>query len=434
MYGNTGYTGSAGGSGSNIGDLARSAGQTVADFVKTPAGQKALLALGGAAFARANAGTMPQPGVNGAGGGTVGDIAGQQLTLAQQQAARTAQLQAQSDPLYSQLIQNNVAQAGKNAAQSDAQFARYTSNFAPVEAKMADTALNFDTAGRREQEAQTAVADQAARFTQARDERNRNLLASGVDPSSGKAQAYDNSARIEQAKAEAGGANAARRQVENTGLSLIQNAANFGQTKLNTGLGLATAATNTGNAAAALSNQQQNGGNNNAQTTSGLFGNASNSLGTQANINNGLFNQQQTAYNNKNAQTSDWLGAIGQVAGAYFSSSKKLKDEVGDVNTEAAAVAVGSTPIKAWRYKPGAVAGDDGSVKIGKYAEDSQGATGLGDGKGLDAVTENGLNQATLQYLLEKEAKRDPKLRKKLAAAAAMKNKGGGLADARRGA
>lgn len=439
MNSNTGYTGSSGGTGSSISDMASQAGQSVGDYLKTPAGAKAALALAGAAIGSARSGGAPVPisggtiggsGIGGS-GGTVGDVAGQQLTLAQQNAARTTQLQGQSDPLYSQLIASNAAQAGKLAGASDNQFAGYKADFAPIEQKYAQTALNYDTPGRREQEAQIAVADQANRFSAARDERNRNLSANGVDPSSGKALAFDSAAQIEQARAEAGSANSARKQVEQTGLGLMQSAANFGQQKLNTGLGLANAATTTGNAAAGLANQQQSSSNNTAQTDSGLLGNVTNSLGTQANINNGLFSQNQTAYENKNAQTADWLGAAGQVAGSYF-SSKQLKNEVGGVDKEKAAIAVASTPIHAWTYKPGAVAGDDGSLKIGKYAEDSQAATGLGDGTKLDAASENGLNQATLQYLLEKEAKRDPKLRKKLAAAMAARNKSPGLADARR--
>lgn len=428
---NTGYTGSPGGTGSTIGDMAQKAGQSVADYLKTPAGAKAAMALAGAAYGAANAGTMPKAGVNGAGGDTAGSIASAQTRIAEQNAARNAGLQSQSDPLYDQLIKNNSDQAAKLNGYSNNQFAGYNADFAPVEQKYAQTALNYDTPGRREQEAQIAVNDQATRFAAARDDRNRSMFANGVDASSGKALALDNSARIAQAQAEAGGANYARRQVENTGLSLIQNASNFGQQKINTGLSLANASTNTGNAAAGLSNQQQNISNNNATTTSGLYGNVNNSLGTQANINNGLFNQQQQTYQNKNDRTSDWLGAAGQLAGSYF-SSKQLKNEVGGVDKEKAAIAVASTPIHAWTYKPGAVAGDDGSLKIGKYAEDSQAATGLGDGTKLDAASENGLNQATLQYLLEKEAARDPKLRKKLAAAMAERNKSAGLADARR--
>ena len=428
---NTGYTGSPGGTGSTIGDMAQKADQSVADYLKTPAGAKAAMALAGAAYGAANAGTMPKAGVNGAGGDTAGSIASAQTRIADQNAARNAGLQSQSDPLYDQLIKNNSDQAAKLNGYSNNQFAGYNADFAPVEQKYAQTALNYDTPGRREQEAQIAVNDQATRFAAAQDDRNRSMFANGVDASSGKALALDNSARIAQAQAEAGGANYARRQVENTGLSLIQNASNFGQQKINTGLSLANASTNTGNAAAGLSNQQQNISNNNATTTSGLYGNVNNSLGTQANINNGLFNQQQQTYQNKNDRTSDWLGAAGQIAGSYF-SSKQLKNEVGGVDKEKAAIAVASTPIHAWTYKPGAVAGDDGSLKIGKYAEDSQAATGLGDGTKLDAASENGLNQATLQYLLEKEAARDPKLRKKLAAAMAERNKSAGLADARR--
>ena len=430
LYGNTGYTGSAGGTGSTIGDMAKAAGQTVSDFLKTPAGQKAAIMLATTAVGAATAPDGPTPGGTTAGGTTVAGIAGKQEGLADTLNARNTALQQQYDPLYAQLIQSNLGQQTQNAALGKTLTDSYQTDFAPLATKMATTAANYDTPERRQAAADAAIAGVGQQYTAARRTLNSNLAStgSGVDPSSGLSQSLNAASRLEEAKASAGAGTTARKGVETTGIGLVSDAAKFGLNEAQTGITASTASTAAGNNAAGLATQQQNQGDANATTVSGLFSNTVNSTGVKANIDNGLFNQQQTAYNNDNAKTADYLSAAGQVAG-YIWSSKELKDEVGDVDPEEAAVAVARTPIKAWRYKKGTGLGDE--VRIGKYAEDSQAATGLGDGTKLDVASENGLNQAALQYLISKEAKRDPKLRARLGA---MAKKGGGLSDARRGA
>lgn len=401
-----GAAGTTGSGLSSLGGLASKAG----DFLGSNGGKAAVGLLGAAAAG--SAGSGPSAG-DPAGAASVTD-------LATQLAARNGQLQSNLDPLYQQLIQSSINQNAKDSARSDALWNNYQADFAPLNTKMAQTAANFDTPERRQQAADQAIAGVNQQFTTARRGLNANLNAGGVDPSAGSASALNAASRIEEAKAAAGAGTTARRGIEATGIGLVSDAARFGQGLPAVGLNTSGSATASGNNAVGLGTQQQQQGNANASTVSGLFG-------TAANIKNGLFNQSQQVYQNKTDRIGDYLGAAGQIAGAIW-SSKKLKDEVGDVDPERAAVAVAKRPIKAWRYKAGAVQGDDGSLRIGGYAEDAQSTTGLGDGTKLDVASENGLNQAALQYLIAKEARRDPKLRKRLAAT----HQGGGLADARK--
>jgi len=309
---------------STLSQMASKAGTSLTEFLKTPAGQKAAIMLATTAVGAATAPNGPTPGSSSGGGTTVGGIAGKQEGLADSLAARNTALQQQYDPLYAQLIQSNLGQQSQNADLSKSLIDSYKTDFAPLATKMATTAANYDTAERRQEAADAAIAGVGQQYTAARRTLNSNLAStgSGVDPSSGLAQSLNAASRLEEAKASAGAGTTARKNVETTGIGLVKDAANFGLSQANTGLSASSASTAAGNNAAGLAQQQQNQGNANATTVSGLFSNAVNSTGVKANIDNGVFNQQQTAYNNDNAKTADYLSAAGQIAGYIWSSKK----------------------------------------------------------------------------------------------------------------
>lgn len=352
-------------------------------------------------------------------------VATRQIAIAERQDQRDAQLQAEMAPIFKSLMQQNIDQGAKDAARSDSQWEGYARDFQPLESKMASTAANFDTEQRRTDAADQAVAQVGNQFDAQRRNLTQGLSDAGVQPGAGAAQSLQAQSRIEEAKASAGAGTQARRNTEMTGIGLVDNAARFGRNMPSTGLQVSQAAMGAGNNAVGLgTTQQQMGINSTDATLRGLSG-AVNSYGNAGNLYLGKYNADMQGYNSRNAMIGDALKAVGSVAGAVLVSSKKKKHRVGRVNPEKAAVSLASTPVEAWRYKDGAVPGDDGRVRIGRYAEDAQAAMGLGDGETLDMVSENGLNQAAIQYLIHKEAKRDPKLRKQLAAA----NSGVGLSD-----
>lgn len=342
-------------------------------------------------------------------------VGARQMDLAEKQDARNAQQYADMAPIFKTLMQQSIDQGNKDSARSDAQWQSYTQDFQPLESKMASTAADFDTPQRQQAAADAAVAGVDNQFDAQRRNLTQGLSDSGVQPGSGVAASILAGSRIEQAKAAAGAGTMARRNTEMQGISLVDNAARFGRNMPSTGLQVSQAALGAGNNAVGLGGAQQQQQLAGVNATNGLYNGAVGSYGSSAKTNLGLYDANAKTFQSNLALSKDILSAGGQIAGAIW-SSKKLKDVAGDVDTEEAALSLASTPIKAWRYKPGAIPNDDGRVRIGRMAEDAQAAMGLGDGKTLDIATENGINQAALQYLIHKEAKRDPALRKKLAA------------------
>lgn len=318
--------------------------------------------------------------------------------LAEKQYADQKLLTDQYSPLYRDLINKSIEQQDKSIAQSDAQWASYQQNFAPLEKKLADTALNYDTPERRAAaaaEASGAVADQ---FASARDQRNSDMAASGLMPGSGASLALDNASRIEEAKAKAGAATDARRTVESMGLSYLDNAARFGRNMPSTGIqtaaqGQAASSQTQGTvqglqgltAAPAASAQPL------LQTAIGA-----NSASGQLALSAGQLGLQSSQY-----QTNQLLGGIGaglQTYGMYksgaFASSEHLKDMGEEVDGDAALELAEGSPSRGWKYKPGL---GDGSTqqRIGPTAQSLAG-TEVSDGNVIDGISMLGLHHAGL--------------------------------------
>lgn len=243
-------------------------------------------------------------------------IADRQQDLAERVYNDERRLTEEYAPLFKSMIKQSVADAEPSRARGAAQWASYTNDFAPLERKMATTAANFDTAGRREQEAAGAVGDVATRFGVARDERNRAGLVAGL--SADKLAVLDSAARIEQAKAEAGAGNLARRNVEMQGISLVDNATRFGRNMPSTGLATAAlAGQQTGQAQGqvggltALTAQP-------AQMTSGMLGQAAGTIGQSTAGYIGQYQGALQAAQMKNALIGDIIGAAGKTAGLIW--------------------------------------------------------------------------------------------------------------------
>ncbi|MBS4050220.1 MAG: tail fiber domain-containing protein, partial [Methylomonas sp.] len=62
--------------------------------------------------------------------------------------------------------------------------------------------------------------------------------------------------------------------------------------------------------------------------------------------------------------------------------------------------AIKKIPIESWRYKEGE--GPDREVHVGPMAQDWNAATGLGDGKSIDAISAIGITMGAVKELAEK--------------------------------
>jgi hypothetical protein len=258
---------------------------------------------------------------------------------------------------------------------ADEDRSRYTSVFQPLQDQYIADAKDYASPERMASSAAEAGADVTLAARQAGEQRQRQQMAMGVNPASGRAINANAKAGTDTALATAGARNLARRNVEQTGQGMMANAINMGS-------GLAV---NPGTSMG-LSNGAGQAG----------FGGAMQGYGQQANILGAQFGQQMQAYNAKQSGIGALGGALGTLAGAFIPSSKEIKEDKTPVD---ALGAVRKMPVEAWTYKAGQ---GDGKRHVGPYAEDFKKATGVGDGKSIDPISMMGVTLGAVRQLAEK--------------------------------
>jgi hypothetical protein len=340
--------------------------------------------LGDAAKAAGSAGTTTGTGSTGSSlfqvGGTpvtasdLAKLGSAAVGVAGAAGAVSSASQSTDTSKYDQLFQNLLTEQQKISGRGDDQWGNYLSTFRPIEQKMAASALNYDTPQRREMAAQQAMGQVASSFDQQRQQANEEAIRYGMDPTT--ITAMGNANRLEEAKAQAGAANTARTNVENKGLELVSNAANYGRNLVNSSTQQSSVATGTAGTAAGIANSQ-------AQIAA----------------------QNQA---NKTSMYSDLLNA-GLTAYGMFSSSRKTKHVGKRVEGLAAIKAIEKSPANHWRYREGE---GDGNTKdrMGPMAEDlAKVAPQVSDGRTVDGLALIGLQHAAIGNLskrvkqLEKE-------------------------------
>jgi hypothetical protein len=149
-------------------------------------------------------------------------VAREQLAWAREQYTQDREITQQ---FLDVMLPNMVAES--EAGQRER--ARYQEVFQPVEDALAREAADYASPERMALEAGKAQADVAQAFDAQRRGALAMLESYGVDPSMARAGALDRSARITQAAASAGAANAARTQVENVSRALRGEVINIGR-------------------------------------------------------------------------------------------------------------------------------------------------------------------------------------------------------------
>ncbi|MBN9125951.1 MAG: hypothetical protein BGO99_10775 [Nitrosospira sp. 56-18] len=244
------------------------------------------------------------------------DIAKQQLDLAKDQLAYNKQQSEWQDPLIQKIAQQQIDTADTNNQRSDEQWQLYKTLFQPVEAKMVNDAMNFDSPERQAQLAAQAGADVTKSYQGAQDQNQRNMERMGVNPNSGKFQAISNEAGLAQAADTAGAMNTARNNAITQGMALRQGAAQFGRNMPNTGLAADSTALNAGNSAVGNIAQGNNINNANAATAQNWFGGAMNGNNSAAGILNNQYQNQLNAWAQKQNSLSNMIGGIAGLAGS----------------------------------------------------------------------------------------------------------------------
>lgn len=334
------------------------------------------------------------------------DAARQNAALSKEQLDWSKQLYAETKPQREEATNLALAQArtqnqvsAEQLDTSQTQRRRYDTTFAPIENRIAQEAQSYDTPARREEAARSASADVEMNLGAQRDASQREMARRGVAPNSGRALALAGSYDLGLAKAKAGAANTARRQIETIGSAKLSDAAAMGRgvfTNQGTAAGLAL---NAGNSAVGNAQVPGNVSAQGAQVMQQGYNTA-----IQANNSTGnLYGQAAGLQLKKDDSNSGMWSAVGNIAGAYFAASDKhAKKNIKPVDGEVSLRAVRRMPVKSWKYKPGR---GDGGSHVGPMAQDVQRAAGeqaAPGGKVIDLITMNGITLAAVQELDKK--------------------------------
>lgn len=256
--------------------------------------------------------------------------------------------------------------------------ARSQTVFQPQEDRFIAEAAAYDTPARREAAAREAATDVTQNFALARGQQQRQNMAMGINPASGRAQEMGARTNNAEALARAGAENLSRRQTEATGRQLRGAAIDMGR-------GLAV----------------------NPATSMGLSNNAmSSGFSGAMQGNNSMIsalqhqdNMKARANESRMGMFSSALGGAGMIAGAFISSKRAKTDKA--PLPMSALDAVKEMPVETWRYKPG-VADGGAAQHVGPYAEDFHAATGKGDGKTIPVADAIGVTMGAVKELAAK--------------------------------
>lgn len=255
--------------------------------------------------------------------------------------------------------------------------AREVEVFRPLQDAFIQEAATWDSAARKNEVAQQAVADVRQQTANAEAGRVRQAMAMGINPNSSRFMAAGRSASLDAGLAAAGAQNMARRRVEQEAEGKRANA-------INMGAGLAV---NPGTSMSLSNGAIQAGG------SAAMTG-----YGQQGSLLNTQYNQQLQSWQANQNGMSSLMGGLGTVAGMML-SDKNAKTDKQPLPEGEALGAIREMPVEKWRYKPGR---GDGGEHVGTYAQDFTKATGQGDGKTIDVISAIGVTMGAIRDLDKK--------------------------------
>lgn len=305
-------------------------------------------------------------------------------------------------PTYSALLKNALGEATKNAERGDDQWNQYKSVFQPIENKMAEEAMNYDSPEEVARREGLAAATVGRQFDNTQAQTSREMARMGVSPTSSLGATAMTDQANARALASAGAINKERSDTKILGMSLRENAAKFGRNQTGTGIAASQAALQGGNSAAGIMGAQTAQGNA-AGTGQGLLGTAAGAYGSVGQMGLAQMGMQQQA-------NSAGLSGLGSLVGTglmmapklFAMSSKELKEDGAPVDDDAALVGLTKVPVERWKYREGVA---DGGEHVGPYAEDMQAQFGdqvAPGGIGLDMVSVSGQHHAAIRALAKK--------------------------------
>lgn len=151
------------------------------------------------------------------------------LQLGRDQLAWAKEQYADTAPYAKDYLTQQIKSSDDQTKNAEADRARYTSIYQPIEDKFVNQATTWNSPARSEQMAGAAKADVASSFDAARLAAQSSLESFGIDPSQTRFGALDLSSRVSQAAATAAAGTQSRLNTEATGLALEGEAINIGK-------------------------------------------------------------------------------------------------------------------------------------------------------------------------------------------------------------
>ena len=224
----------------------------------------------------------------------------------------TRPLQQEDQALKKRIIESHLSQAEKQSKFADEQNAYYKDTYRPIESKMAQEAMEYDSGENIAKRSGMAAANVNQQFSNAAGQQSRLMGRYGLS----SAGALKNQARG-QALATVGAQNGAAFDTMDKAIALRAGAANFGKGMPNTAATYYSGSTNSANSASAASTGALV---NQMASTSGMSG----AYGNMINATNAYGNQMANVYNAQAQQWGQVSKGLGQMTGGlanYFSNN-----------------------------------------------------------------------------------------------------------------
>lgn len=330
------------------------------------------------------------------------ELSRDQLDWAKSLYAETAPDRAAATARAKEISDAQLTATRQQTQIADEAYDDYKTTYRPLERQIVAESQSYDTPERRAAESAKAGADVQTQIDAQRAATMREMQRAGVNPASGKVMAMQGTMDLGAAKAKAGAANTAERQIETIGAAKRSDAANLGRNiasgqATNASLALQQGNSAVGNAGAALS-----AANNGVGAVQQGYSGAQAGLGSAGGIYGNIAQQQAKA----DASDNSTMAALGSAAMMAFALSDRTKKrDIKPVTDDEALQALDDTPVSRWKYKDGAVPGDQGQEHTGPMAQDVQRTMGervAPRGKQVDIVALNGITMAAVKALNKK--------------------------------
>lgn len=288
-------------------------------------------------------------------------------------------------PIYNEVIQTELAQMKQSGDRGTEQWNLYKKLFQPVEERMVQDAMAYDSPERKERMAAAAAADVSSSHDAANAVVQRNMQSMGVNPNDPKYAAIMSQAGLARARDTAGAMNTARTNTELTGMSMRQGAAQFGRNMPGTSIAQDAAALNSGNAAAGNTTGQNAARATAVGSAAPWYSGAVGANTAAGNLYAQQYGLQMQGYNAAQQRQGSLWGGIGQLAGTviggWASGGFAMKDG-GLVRRRVEAAETG-VPVST---EPEAIEGEYETVDENLSIDPT-------DGEVMDALMSNGLRR-----------------------------------------